>query len=42
MPCSRGARNLLSAVARGLGGLDMPAVIRVVEENAGLGDGRVC
>jgi 3-hydroxyisobutyrate dehydrogenase-like beta-hydroxyacid dehydrogenase len=29
--------NLLSAVARGLGGLDMPAVIRVVEENAGLG-----
>lgn len=30
--------NLLSAVARGLGGLDMAAVIRVVAENAGLGD----
>ncbi len=28
--------NLLSAAARGLGGFDMPAVIRVVEENAGL------
>jgi 3-hydroxyisobutyrate dehydrogenase-like beta-hydroxyacid dehydrogenase len=29
--------NLLSAAARGLGRLDLPAVIRVVEENAGLG-----
>jgi 3-hydroxyisobutyrate dehydrogenase-like beta-hydroxyacid dehydrogenase len=32
--------NLLSAVARGLGGLDMAAVIRVVGENAGLGDAK--
>ena len=32
--------NLLSAVARGLGGLDMAAVIRVVGENAGLRDAK--
>ena len=32
--------NLLSAVARGLGGLDMAALIRVVGENAGLDGGK--